>query len=150
MAGVRAAGDGVVLGDRTPEYPPPTRVIVTGGASSTSSSAGRFAYATDGRLLPAGVVAVVWWWAADLALAVPVECRGLRPPLTLGGWSRYAGDSGSLAWLSLRSCRSVASNLDLGRGRGKGQRRLGAFVSSSPSPGGKGGITDSARARART
>ena len=49
---------------------------------------------------------------------------------------------GSLAWLSLRSCRSVASNLDLGRGRGKGQRRRGAFVSSSPSPGGKGGITD--------
>ena len=35
--------------------------------------------------------------------------------MTLGGWRRYAGDSGSLAaWLSLRSCLSVASNLDLG------------------------------------
>ena len=35
--------------------------------------------------------------------------------MTLGGWRRYAGDSDSLAaWLSLRSCLSVASNLDLG------------------------------------
>lgn len=43
--------------------------------------------------------------------------------MTLGGWRRYAGDSGSLAaWLSLRSCLSVASNLDLGDA---GRREVG-------------------------
>lgn len=43
--------------------------------------------------------------------------------MTLGGWRRYAGDSGALAaWLSLRSCLSVASNLDLGDA---GRREVG-------------------------
>ena len=58
--------------------------------------------------------------------------------MTLGGWRRYAGDSGALAaWLSLRSCLSVASDLDLGdAGRREGGGG-GAFVSYS---GGNGGL----------
>ena len=57
--------------------------------------------------------------------------------MTLGGWRRYAGDSGSLAaWLSLRSCLSVASNLDLGDA-GRREVGWGAFVSYS---GGNGGL----------
>ena len=108
-----------VLGDRTPEYPRPRVRIVTGGrrprrrprAGSRTPPTGARPRGRRGGLVVGG------GFGARRAGGVPRAASSVD----------YAAepvrrDSGCPR-LSLRSCRSVASNLDLGRGRGRVRRR---------------------------